>query len=276
MSKGGGRTAQGRSNQDSARNASTQPRLLSSFSDKPSVVLRMDPASPVSELDRLNVTLFCDVEAGNPLALDSVRWYFGGDLLKQLPLCDDEGIEQGLCDIDPSKLLLEHVSKQFHGNFSCQGSNGAGWSRMAKPQQLEIYCEYMRWSFVIFAAQASYVRISDVRKSFSYVERARARRFARPPPSPPFFLPFKCRCGRQRAQHLLCPNDSGFISKRARSRNGAKWRYYLFLILFNVRNTIAERHAFSLTLWLCSASDIGFILHSSVRTDSYMQLSPAD
>ena len=59
----------------------------------------------------------------------------------QLPLCDDSGQSQGLCDIDPSKLLLEHVSQQFHGNFSCQGNNGAGWSRVSRERQLEIYCE---------------------------------------------------------------------------------------------------------------------------------------
>ena len=60
----------------------------------------------------------------------------------QLPLCDDNGRSQGLCDIDPSKLLLEHVSQQFHGNFSCQGNNGAGWSRVSRERELQIYCEY--------------------------------------------------------------------------------------------------------------------------------------
>ena len=44
----------------------------------------MDPAVPVSELDRRNVTLFCDVRDGNPAALVSVRWYFDGELLKQV------------------------------------------------------------------------------------------------------------------------------------------------------------------------------------------------
>ena len=44
----------------------------------------MDPAAPVSETDRRNVTLFCDVRDGNPAALVSVRWYFGGELLKQV------------------------------------------------------------------------------------------------------------------------------------------------------------------------------------------------
>ena len=44
----------------------------------------MDPAVPVSEMDRRNVTLFCDVRDGNPETLVSVRWYFGGELLKQV------------------------------------------------------------------------------------------------------------------------------------------------------------------------------------------------
>ena len=44
----------------------------------------MDPAVPVSEMDRRNVTLFCDVRDGNPATLVSVRWYFGGELLKQV------------------------------------------------------------------------------------------------------------------------------------------------------------------------------------------------
>lgn len=56
-------------------------------------------------------------------------------------MCDDNGQSQGLCDIDPSKLLLEHVSQQFHGNFSCQGNNGAGWSKVSRERELEIYCE---------------------------------------------------------------------------------------------------------------------------------------
>ena len=65
-----------------------------------------------------------------------------GNLLKELPDCHSANAD--LCDIDPSKLLLEHVSKLFHGNYSCQAANEAGWSPMSEPQQLEIYCEYMR------------------------------------------------------------------------------------------------------------------------------------
>ena len=58
------------------------------------------------------------------------------DLLKQLPQC--EGDEEDLCDIDPSKLLLEHVSRHFHGNFSCIGMNAAGPSPMSDPIELVV------------------------------------------------------------------------------------------------------------------------------------------
>ena len=102
----------------------------------------MDPPSPISELDRRNVTLFCDLESGYPGTLSKVNWYMDGNLLKELPDCHSANAD--LCDIDPSKLLLEHVSKLFHGNYSCQAANEAGWSPMSEPQQLEIYCEYMR------------------------------------------------------------------------------------------------------------------------------------
>jgi len=42
----------------------------------------MNPPSPVSELDKLNVTLICQVESGNPDILQVVRWYLDGSLLK--------------------------------------------------------------------------------------------------------------------------------------------------------------------------------------------------
>jgi hypothetical protein len=93
-----------------------------------------------------------------------------GVLLKQLPMCEDDdgsGFSGGtplasgsgsgsgsgdsvdestsgrneLCDIDPSKLLLEHVSKLFHGNFSCEATNGAGWSERSEESPLEVYCK---------------------------------------------------------------------------------------------------------------------------------------
>ncbi len=107
------------------------------------MVLRMDPPSPVSESDRVNVSLFCDVVDGNPPVLDSVKWFMDGVLLKQLPLCDDLDDESSseLCDLDPSMLFLEHVSRSFHANYSCQGSNDAGWSETSDEKELKIYCE---------------------------------------------------------------------------------------------------------------------------------------
>ena len=62
--------------------------------------------------------------------------YMDKDLLKQLPQCD--GDDKDLCDIDPSKLLLEHVSRHFHGNFSCIGMNAAGPSPMSEPIELVV------------------------------------------------------------------------------------------------------------------------------------------
>jgi hypothetical protein len=100
------------------------------------VRMRMEPALPVSELDKSNVTLYCDLEDGNPPTLLAVRWFMDRDLLKQLPQC--EGGKGDLCDIDPSKLLLEHVSRHFHGNFSCIGMNAAGPSPMSAPIELVV------------------------------------------------------------------------------------------------------------------------------------------
>jgi len=102
----------------------------------PQVRMRMEPALPVSEVDKSNVTLYCDLEEGNPPTLLAVRWFMDKDLLKQLPQC--EGGEEDLCDIDPSKLLLEHVSRHFHGNFSCIGMNAAGPSPMSSPIELVV------------------------------------------------------------------------------------------------------------------------------------------
>ena len=125
------------------------------FSDEPEVVLRMSPSSPINELDRRNVTLFCGVISGNPATLNSVKWFMDGVLLKQLPMCHNEleydiidaestgmnNDEDDLCDIDPSKLLLEHVTKLFHGNFSCEATNDAGWSERSPEESLEIHCK---------------------------------------------------------------------------------------------------------------------------------------
>ncbi|XP_068965915.1 hemicentin-1 isoform X2 [Bombus flavifrons] len=106
---------------------------------KPVVKVIMDPETPVNEADRQNVSLTCEVVTGNPASLTAVRWYLDGDLLKELPDCTRNSsattttTEESLifCDIDPSKLLLEAVGRSFHGNYSCEGRNDAGWGPLS-------------------------------------------------------------------------------------------------------------------------------------------------
>ena len=50
--------------------------------DPPDVVVVMDPAEPVSEEVKVNVTLVCSVQRANPDSLDRVRWFLDGKLLK--------------------------------------------------------------------------------------------------------------------------------------------------------------------------------------------------
>ena len=101
----------------------------------PSVRIRMEPDVPINELEMSNVTLYCEITQGNPAVLTSVQWFLDDELLKQLPQC---GTQDDLCDIDPSKLLLEHVSRHFHGNFSCIGTNLAGVSEISAPSGLVV------------------------------------------------------------------------------------------------------------------------------------------
>lgn len=98
----------------------------------------MEPATPVSELTRANITLVCQVEAGNPSQLQAVKWYLDGELLKELPDCDNNTAN---CDIDPSKLLLQIVERTFHGNYSCIGMNEAGWGPLSPNTELIVYCK---------------------------------------------------------------------------------------------------------------------------------------
>ncbi|EFN82322.1 Titin [Harpegnathos saltator] len=114
---------------------------------KPVVEVIMDPETPVNEADRLNVSLTCDVDSGNPATLTAVRWYLDGDLLKELPDCARNSTamttttEESLtfCDIDPSKLLLEAVGRSFHGNYSCEGRNEAGWGPISPSTPVVVY-----------------------------------------------------------------------------------------------------------------------------------------
>lgn len=43
--------------------------------------------------------------------------------------------------IDPSRLLLEPASRNFHGNFSCEGENLAGWGPVSESAELLVYCK---------------------------------------------------------------------------------------------------------------------------------------
>ncbi|XP_039278812.1 uncharacterized protein LOC111055569 [Nilaparvata lugens] len=104
---------------------------------KPVVNVTMDPPSPVSEVDRQNISLLCQVVAGNPDTLTSVIWYLDGETLKALPDCETPN--STFCDIDPSKLLLENVERSFHGNYSCMGMNAAGWGPVSNNTELVVY-----------------------------------------------------------------------------------------------------------------------------------------
>ena len=117
--------------------------------DKPVVKVIMEPETPVNEADRQNVSLTCEVVTGNPASLTAVRWYLDGDLLKELPDCTRNSsattttTEESLifCDIDPSKLLLEAVGRSFHGNYSCEGRNDAGWGPLSPSAPVMVHCE---------------------------------------------------------------------------------------------------------------------------------------
>ena len=43
-----------------------------------------------------------------------------------------------MCGVDPSKLILEYVNREFEGNYSCEGSNTVGESPKSKPVPLEV------------------------------------------------------------------------------------------------------------------------------------------
>ncbi|XP_075211629.1 neuromusculin isoform X3 [Lycorma delicatula] len=104
---------------------------------KPIVNLTMEPSGPVSEIDRQNISLLCQVVAGNPDTLLSVVWFLDGEVLKELPDCRTPN--SSFCDIDPSKLLLENVERSFHGNYSCVGMNDAGWGPVSPNTELVVY-----------------------------------------------------------------------------------------------------------------------------------------
>lgn len=58
---------------------------------------------------------------------------------QELPEC--AGGKEQLCDVDPSYLLLEDVGRGFHGNYSCEGLNDAGWGPLSESSELVVYCK---------------------------------------------------------------------------------------------------------------------------------------
>lgn len=111
---------------------------------RPTVEVTMEPSTPINEAIRSNVSLSCDVVTGNPGYLVAVRWYLDGELLKELPDCTPRGnatVTEEFCDIDPSKLLLESVGRSFHGNYSCEGRNDAGWGPISANKPLIVHCK---------------------------------------------------------------------------------------------------------------------------------------
>ncbi|XP_050091960.1 hemicentin-1 [Anopheles aquasalis] len=119
---------------------------------KPTVMLTMDPDTPVIENEQANITLLCNIVEGNPMLLTRVRWFLDGEFLKELPECEDEtiGTDENLCEVDPSKMLLQNVGREFIGNYSCEGFNSAGWGDVSDENPLDIYYEPGNASMVHF------------------------------------------------------------------------------------------------------------------------------
>ena len=60
--------------------------------------------------------------------------YVDGLFLKEIAGCSDyNNIE---CDVDTDKILLENVTPDFTGNFSCEGMNAAGWGPTSDEEEL--------------------------------------------------------------------------------------------------------------------------------------------
>lgn len=75
-----------------------------------------------------------------------MRWYLGSELLKEIPgenctASDEVNDDKDFCDLDPSRLFLEHVGKVFAGNYSCKGMNDAGWGPESNETELIVYCK---------------------------------------------------------------------------------------------------------------------------------------
>ena len=59
---------------------------------RPRVRLRMEPVFASVEGERINVTLSCEIEEGNPSVLTTVQWFMDSINLQQLPHCNERDI----------------------------------------------------------------------------------------------------------------------------------------------------------------------------------------
>jgi hypothetical protein len=119
----------------------------------------MEPGAVANELDRQNITLACIVISANPETLLSVRWNVNGSLLKELPDCAPAvanftavgggngslgfpaaDFDYDLCEIDPTRMMLEYVGRRFVGEYSCEGRNDAGWGKASPDVDLIVHC----------------------------------------------------------------------------------------------------------------------------------------
>ena len=144
-----------------------------SSGELPTVLIQRYPDGPVSEEEDINVTLHCDLAGENLPKLTSVSWFMNGDLIRHLPdpQCEELGyyeeafvpgasdyeigfdIGSGngadisdrnvnfFCDVDPTELLLKHVTRDFSGNFSCSGSNRVGKGPTSDVLLLNVLCK---------------------------------------------------------------------------------------------------------------------------------------
>ncbi|XP_037073327.1 titin-like [Pollicipes pollicipes] len=114
----------------------------------PDVVLTMSPSS-VIEADQENVTFRCDVTAGEPAELLGVRWYLDGELLRELPECNDtdpglayDSLDEGnedFCNSNPAEMIFLKVDRTFLANYSCSGMNSAGWGPVSTEKEFIIH-----------------------------------------------------------------------------------------------------------------------------------------
>ena len=108
---------------------------------QPIVSIRIDPSNPVSEKKSSNVTLICEQRNQKKTAqkLIGVKWYLDGELLKHVerdPSCVPTADTH--CNLDPSKIIFVNVRRSFHGNYSCNGRNRAGWGKKSPSKELKV------------------------------------------------------------------------------------------------------------------------------------------